>query len=253
MTRYASDLLGIVDSRVGDGSQSENNRKSMIAQLSDTDLLLRLTNFEDHFVERKTSSDSKDWLKTMVGFANSAPVGYPAVLYIGVRDGGEVEPGVNLDSLQKTLGKKLEDAFPAIYYMCKVLAKDGRQFLAVIVPGSEARPHFAGPSYVRVGSVTVVASEPQFQTLIAQRQSKAYEILKWKGQIISLDKYRDLKAHSLTSIESSATPCVVDCNQFYVTLRFGGSTAVPVSYPLRRVERSFDHENKRLKLEVHPI
>jgi hypothetical protein len=40
--------------------------------LSDTDLLLRLTNFEDHFVERKTSGDSRDWLKTVVGFANSA-------------------------------------------------------------------------------------------------------------------------------------------------------------------------------------
>ena len=71
--------------------------------------------------------------------------------------------------------------------MTKVLVKDGKQFLAVIVPGSEQRPHFAGPSYVRVGSETKVASEPQFQNLIAQRQSKAYEILKWKGKPVALD------------------------------------------------------------------
>ena len=106
-------------------------------EITDADLLLRLTNYEDHFVERKTSGDSKDWLKTVVGFANSTPIGYPAVLYIGVRDNGEIEEGVNLDSMQKTLGKKLEDAYPTIYYIPKVLVKDAKQFVAVIVPGSE--------------------------------------------------------------------------------------------------------------------
>lgn len=151
-------------------------------EITDADLLLRLTNYEDHFVERKTSGDSKDWLKTVVGFANSAPIGYPAVLYIGARDNGEIEEDVNLDSLQKTFAKKVGDAYPLVYYMTKVLAKDGRQFLAVIVPGSEHRPHFAGPSYLRTGSETKVASEQQFDNLIAQRQSKGYEILKWKGK-----------------------------------------------------------------------
>jgi len=111
-------------------------------EITDTDLLLRLTNYEDHFVERKTSGDSRDWLKTVVGFANSAPIGYPAVLYIGVRDGGAIEDAVNLDSMQKSFGKKLEDAYPPIYYMTKVLVKDAKQFLAIIVPGSENRPTF---------------------------------------------------------------------------------------------------------------
>lgn len=155
-------------------------------EITDADLLLRLTNYEDHFVERKTQGDNRDWLKTVVGFANSAPIGYPAVLYIGVRDSGEIEEGVNLDSLQKSFGKKLEDAYPPIYYMTKVLAKDGKQFIAVIVPGSEHRPHFAGRSYVRIGSETRVASEQHFDNLIAQRHSKTYEILKWKGKPIAL-------------------------------------------------------------------
>jgi hypothetical protein len=50
-----------------------------------------MKNFEDQFVERKVFSDSKDWLKTVVAFANSASVDYPCILYIGVRDTGEVE------------------------------------------------------------------------------------------------------------------------------------------------------------------
>lgn len=72
-------------------------------ELSEQDLLLRLSTFEDSFVERKTSSDKKDWLSTVVGFANSAPVGSPAVLFIGVRNDGTIEGTINLDKLQQTL------------------------------------------------------------------------------------------------------------------------------------------------------
>ena len=93
--------------------------------LTDTDLLLILKNCEDYFVERKTSGDSKDWLKTVVAFANSAPIGWPAVLYVGVKDGGEIEQDLNLDNLQKTLSKKLASAYPPIFYLTRVLEAGG--------------------------------------------------------------------------------------------------------------------------------
>jgi predicted HTH transcriptional regulator len=50
-----------------------------------------MRNFEDHFVERKTAKDEKDRLKTVVAFANSAPFGYPSILFIGVKNSGEIE------------------------------------------------------------------------------------------------------------------------------------------------------------------
>ena len=106
-------------------------------ELKDEELSLRLRNFEDNFVERKTSGDSKDWLKTVVAFANSTPVGYPAVLFIGVKDDGT--PGdrtADLDSLQQTFSKKLSDAYPHIYCFPRVVNADGKELLAVIVPGS---------------------------------------------------------------------------------------------------------------------
>ncbi|MFQ5927947.1 MAG: helix-turn-helix domain-containing protein, partial [Terriglobia bacterium] len=103
-------------------------------QLSDQDLLSRLQNFEDYFVERKTSSDKRDWLKTVVGFANSAPVGYPAVLFIGVRDDGTIEGTANLDKLQQTFSGIVSEAYPPIATFPKVLERDGKQFLAVIIP-----------------------------------------------------------------------------------------------------------------------
>jgi hypothetical protein len=48
--------------------------------LSDADLS-RLTTFEDAFVERKSPGETRDLLKTAVAFANSTPVGYPAILF----------------------------------------------------------------------------------------------------------------------------------------------------------------------------
>ena len=160
------------------------------SSLSDADLLSRLKTFEDNFVERKTSGDHKDWLKTVVGFANSTPIGFPAVLFIGVRDDGTPETGLNLDSLQQSFARKIPEAYPPIYFASRVLGSANSQFLAVIVPGSEDRPHFAGPSYVRRGSATEVASEHQFNEMVANRLSKSAHILKWRGKRVSIDRMR---------------------------------------------------------------
>src|SRR5215469_2445087 len=130
--------------------------------LSDDDLLSRLTNTEDNFVERKRFSDDREWLRTVVAFANSCPLGYPGVLFIGVYDDGTLERPknpVNLDSLQKTLSERIGAAWPPIYFLPRVLCQAGQQFLAVLVPGSSLRPHFAGQSFIRIGSETKKASE----------------------------------------------------------------------------------------------
>ena len=219
-------------------------------ELSDQELLLRLRNFEDNFVERKTSGDSKDWLKTVVAFANSTPIGYPAVLYIGVKnDGTPEEKTVDLDSLQRTFNEKVRDAYPPIYRLPKILNVGGKQVLAVIVPGSEERPHFAGRAYIRKGSETVEASEEQFANLIAMRNSKVYDILKWKAKLVTIAFVRNVPSPRLgtpTSINEDAGS-VQRCNQFYVTLDYRGT---PWSYPLNRVEISFDNKANRLQLIV---
>ena len=143
------------------------------ANLNDAELLARLKNFEDHFVERKTSGDQKDWLKTAVAFANSAPTGFPCVLYIGAKDNGEIEmPQKDLDSLQKTFNQMMKKAYPPVPYLTKIVSDGERQALAVIVFGSDLRPHFSGPAYVRKGSESFEASEPLYEELIAQRNSK---------------------------------------------------------------------------------
>src|SRR5438477_7215899 len=101
--------------------------------LTEQDLLARLRNFEDHFVERKTAGDNKDWVKTAVAFANSAPVDLPCVLYIGVKNNGEIEERqANLDSLQKTFNRDMEGVYPPIPYFPTILKSADRQCLAIV-------------------------------------------------------------------------------------------------------------------------
>jgi hypothetical protein len=213
--------------------------------LSDEDLLLRLANTEDNFTERKRFSDDREWLRTVVGFANSCPIGYPGVLFVGVYDSGTPEQPkdtFNFDKVQKTLTKRLNDAWPPIYSMTKIMRKSSQEFLAVLVPGSSMRPHFAGHSYVRVGSETKKASDSQYKELLAQRQSKPYEILKWKERDISVEQTYVGRTSKYPFVAK-----VVACNGFYVTLVRGQD---PLSFPLSRIDISYDDKERRLKLEI---
>lgn len=219
--------------------------------LSDQDLLSRLKNFEDSFVERKTGGDSKDWLKSVVAFANSTPIGYPAVLFIGVRNDGTPEGTDNLDKLQQTFSSRLQAAYPPIYSVTKILEAEGKQFLGVIVPGSEDRPHFAGQAYVRNGSRTEIASESQFASLLTSRQSKSREILKWVGKQVSVDWMRVDHVHAMGPVSNQEQFIIVDCNTFYMTVR--RQSGPTQSIPLKRVELSFDSERNQLKFEIYPV
>ena len=60
-------------------------------QSDDSALLARIRRPEDHLVECKTAADKKDWLKTIVAFANSTPTGLTSALFIGFTDAGKFE------------------------------------------------------------------------------------------------------------------------------------------------------------------
>lgn len=215
--------------------------------LTDEDLIRRLANTEDAFVERKLFSDSSDWLKTAVAFANSAPIGFPAILYIGVKNDGTPEGRAeNLESIQKALGRKLAAAYPPIAYLSKALWVHQREVLAVIIPGSDNRPHFAGQAYVRRGADSVSASEEEFQKLLATRNSKAYRITQYIGKPIS---HVQIASNQSRPGTAPMPLTVLDCNQFYVILE---GTNFKLALPLARVTVSFDVQNNRLQLEEHP-
>lgn len=222
----------------------------MTLEMSDADLLARMRNFEDHFVERKTSGDMKDLLKTIVAFANSAPIGYPAVLYLGVKNSGEIEtPQINLDSLQKTVNKELQKTYPRVPCFQKILEDNQQQALAVIILGSENRPHFSGPSFIRTGSETLEASEQQFNELVAARNSKVSRILRFKGNVVSVTNVHRTANH-VNESNWGGTVTIHYCDQFYVTLATGPEPKDRNTFPLNQVEISFDDAQDRLLLKI---
>jgi hypothetical protein len=232
----------------------------ILVELNESDLLARMRNFEDHLVERKTVKDEKDWKKTAVAFANSVPVGLPAVLYVGVRNNGEIEtPQQNLDEVQKKFNTQMEKVYPRIAYIPKVIGDNGRQALAVIIPGSDLRPHFAGLSYVRKGSESIEASEEQFSNLLLQRQSKGRELLRWLNKEVTVHwkRQRTIEDEMYVLRLGTEQATLILVNLYWVTFRvhvqleISDSTRdIEATEPLEKVLLSWDDSFARLKIEI---
>jgi len=206
--------------------------------------------FEDNFVERKTISDRKDWLKTLVAFANSTPPDRDAVLFIGVTDKGEIEEHNNdLDTLQKTLDRELKKAYPPIEYHIEVVDERSRVALAIIIPCSSNKPHFSGASYIRRGSLSIAATEREFAELIARRNSVAARILEYKGRQVTVLNSPKNRIHPMESMWPGNT-IVYDCDQFYVTLATGTQPQDRQSFPLSQIDISFDNQVNRLLIKI---
>jgi len=217
--------------------------------ISDTELRARFRNFEDPFVERKVAGDIRDCLKTALAFANTLPNGMPGVLFIPVRNDGTIQTGVNLDDLQRSISKRLADAFPDLLYFQRIVTITEEQVVAVVVPGSLERPHFAGHAYVRDGSSSVKASRQQFDALVARRSSLVEEIHRWIRKPVSLLFIRP-DGMGGPRVHNTYDAAVAACNQ-WVTLEYNPQPAPAMeSFSLHRVQLSYDHKRDRLAIEV---
>ena len=218
---------------------------------SDADLLRLLHSTEDSFVEKKSIGDSRDWVKIVVSFANSLTPEQEGVLFIGVRDSGEIEEKVgDPDKLQATFSQKLKVAYPPIYFTTRIVQENGRECLAIIIPGSAARPHFAGPAFIRDGSQTVEATSAQYESLIASRLGKVYELQRWLGKSITLRELRRESGIAYVVNVTNQPATVVSANQFYVTLNVNSRNH---SYPLSKVDITYDNVSDRLELRVEGL
>lgn len=218
--------------------------------LSERELIARLRNVEDPFVERKVDGDLKDCLKTAVAFANTLPNSVPGVLFIPVKNDGTVKTGIDLDMLQRKISEKLAAAYPPLKYFQRIVEADGAPLVAVIVPGSSERPHFSGPAYVRDGSKTVQASAQQFEVLISRRQALVEELQKWLKKTVSYVVVRPPNMGG-PRVHNRYDATIIECTQWYVTLEFqDNAERKRESFALQRVQLSFDNSRSRISIEV---
>src|SRR5881296_1047467 len=156
----------------------------------DEEILQRLTNTEDHLTERKSRPHRDQCTEAMVAFANSALPNKPGILYVGVNDLGEILQDKAPETWQHDITAWGNGCFPELPVIPRTLTKDGKEFLAVVVPLSEARPHFARPSFKRQGAKTIPASQQEIDEWIAFRNSKVRFILEKKGEIVLIQQRR---------------------------------------------------------------
>jgi hypothetical protein len=207
--------------------------------VTDAELVARLTRTEDSFVERKSQSDRSGWLRTTVAFANSTPIGIPSVLFIGVSDDGQISANVDVEKTLQAFSDHIQaHAWPPIFALQRELTHGGRSCIAVIVPGSVERPHFAGRAHVREGTQTKDASSEQFAALIASRNSKVREILEHLGKEVTWRSERGC----IVGYASGRT-IIRACSQHHVTveMQVGTNDAMARTEPLSRIELSLDH------------
>jgi hypothetical protein len=140
-------------------------------------LKVKLGSPETQWVERKAKGDDKVIRKALVAFANSVRDGEWAVLFLGSVDNGD-HPGVrDPDEVQRgAMDLAQNHCYPPIAIRPVVFSVSVRgqpvAIVAIEVPSSTNRPHFAGQSFVRIGSSSVPASAAQFEELIASRNDK---------------------------------------------------------------------------------
>ena len=228
--------------------------------MTDAELLERMQLSEGNFLERKLqgSANEAELKKTLVAFANSISGEQEAVLYIGVSDDRKQVHGVtDANSLQRTVRRVCKDiCYPPIENVeCRVLSKDGKEVLAVVVRENANRPHFSGHAYVRVGSESITASKEMFEDLIASRLEKPRIILKMKGQVITVQTLGKTLGDTEVlgrSFRASYNCRVEECTPHHVTFT-DLATGKRLNEPLSYVELSSDTERNRPMLIVEKI
>lgn len=213
--------------------------------------------WEDSLLERKVQSDLKDLLKTMVAFANSVAPGHVAVILIGERDDGSIQGVDNPDAIQKKVRSTAENIYPQILWRSEVYQKERKPCVRVEIEPSGDTPHFGAPAWIRLGSVTVEASDEVFQRLIEIRNSKVRELMKWleKEVTVTPDTGKTFQVfaggtggvdmHPRWLNEQTAT--LITVNQFWTTFDTGKAR---MSEPLDKLTLTWDDTHDRLALLV---
>jgi hypothetical protein len=156
------------------------------------DIWERLSDPEDGLTERKPeAAGERDFKETLVAFANSVPDGSEGVLFVGVGDKpGEILGCKGIESLQKTITRLCaNECYPPVQHTCEASNIDGKAVLAVIVPYSANRPHFAGHAFRRVGAQNIKADERAYLDFIASRSSVGARVLENRGKVVQVRSY----------------------------------------------------------------
>lgn len=162
----------------------------MVSDSRRQDLLRRMRQPEDRFVERKAGVQRRDVIEALVAFANSTPSDGEAILFLGVEPDATPRGLPDADRTQREVRKWAEhECFPSIDVASEVVRIDDLDVLAVVVKGSARRPHVAGHPFLRIGSETVKARPDEWRELLASSIGDVARILEFRSRQIFVRCY----------------------------------------------------------------
>jgi hypothetical protein len=225
--------------------------------LTPQEIARRLANREDVFVERKSEGfKPEEMRRAVVAFANSVPPVRPGLVVVGVEDKtGKVIGVKSPTAVEKRLHEVCDvDCYPSITHAVTHLVVEGRDVVALEVPASSSRPHFAGQAYIRDGARSVRASDALFRELIDSRNSIVQRLLEHRGKTISVVALhkslgRPGRIPDAYYRESPPDAVIEDADTHIVQL-YLPSSGRRVSEPLRNVTIHRDEEKHRLLLVI---
>ncbi|MGH8261351.1 MAG: AlbA family DNA-binding domain-containing protein [Steroidobacteraceae bacterium] len=229
--------------------------------LSEAELLEMLRDgrtAESSLIERKPDNfKDKEARKVIVAFANSTPEGQEAVLFIGLDDKTGKATGVaNTDELQRKYARVLAECYPTIDVRMHVLPFEEKDVVAIVVPASARKPHFAGGAYIREGSRSVLASDRLYEDLIQSRKDKTRELIKYRNAqtVFSVRgiNYRlgsQMPLGSGKKVEEIPDCTVKECNGHTVTF-FRLDLRESFSEALNRISIEWDVRKNRPRILV---
>jgi hypothetical protein len=189
-----------------------------------------LSSSEGGLIERKEGMpNARELRKTLVAFANSVLEGQLAIIFLGIKDTGEICGVDKIDGAQKNIRDVADkECYPPIKLSMVTVPSNGKEVLAVIIPPSRERPHFAGHSFVRRGSECVSASREMLDEMIATRNDKTRRIAEFK------DKKVILRLKSKSGFFYDLECLVRSCDAHSVTL--GDNEGVQHTFSLSGIE-----------------
>lgn len=210
--------------------------------------------WEDNLLERKTESDLRDLLKTLVAFANSVRPGHTAVILIGEKDDDTVQGVTNPDNIQKTIRNTCDKIYPPILWKSIVYEKEGKYCVRIEIEYDGDTPHFGGIAWVRKGSETIIATDEVFQKLIELRLNKVRELAKWIGKeivvepdlgSITISTRRTVAPDAHPRLRARIKATLLEVNNFWMKFIHENRNW---SEPLEKIVLSWDDKDDCLKL-----
>ena len=158
---------------------------------------MKIYDVEDQNIEFKESSSSTELLKWVCGFANAKG---GRMMYIGVRDDGEVLGLSNSKKLMEDIPNAIVSAFGMYDVEVNLLRNGEKKYIEIVIPRSKIVLDYKGVPYIKIGTTLQTMKGDSFRQSVLSRGNLSWDAYTVEG--VGID---DLDEESFRIFREEAT------------------------------------------------